>query len=124
MPDVGDGVVVQGLRDSVMFVDGWSGLGGRLVEMALVAACGEEGGVAGGPGSSEQGSVWLTVEDPVDDGSGSQLGCTSATACRRTTVAEQRWSGAGAWVRKWWKGKSFGPACVLYSRAMQLEKAA
>jgi hypothetical protein len=44
MPDVGDGVVVQGLRDSVMFVDGWSGLGGRLVEMAPVAACVEEGG--------------------------------------------------------------------------------
>jgi hypothetical protein len=27
MPDVGDRVVVEGLQDSVMFMDGWSGLG-------------------------------------------------------------------------------------------------
>jgi hypothetical protein len=60
----------------------------------------------GGPGSSKQGSVWLAVEPLVDDGSGTRLGCTSATGCRRTTVAEQRWSGAGAWVWKWQKGEA------------------
>jgi hypothetical protein len=56
---------------------------------------------SGGPGSSEQGAVWLVVEAPVDDSSGTQLGYTSVTACRCTTVPEQRWSSAGVWVRKW-----------------------
>jgi hypothetical protein len=120
---------------------GWSGRTGAPglgdVHGRVVKAGGTAGGkwhqwlpavkkaaVVGGPGSSEQGSVWRAIEALVDDGSDSRLGCTSAMACRRTTVAEQRWSGAGAWVRKWWKAKSFGPACILYSRAMQLEKVA
>jgi hypothetical protein len=59
----------------------------------------------GGPGSSEQGSVWLAVEALVDDGSGTRLGCTSVMACWCTTVAEQRRSGARAWVQKWQKGE-------------------
>jgi hypothetical protein len=42
--DVGDGVVIEGLRDSVMFMDGWSGLGDGRWKIAPVAACGEEGG--------------------------------------------------------------------------------
>jgi hypothetical protein len=56
---------------------------------------------SGSLGSSGQGSAWLTVEAPVDDGSVPRLGCTSVTTCWRTTVAEKRQSGAGAWVRKW-----------------------
>jgi hypothetical protein len=44
MPNVGDGVVVEALRDLVMFVDGWSGLGDGQGKMTPVAACGEEGG--------------------------------------------------------------------------------
>jgi hypothetical protein len=73
---------------------------------------------SGGPGSSEQGSVWLVVEAPIDDGSGTRLGCTSVTACRCTTVAEQRQSSVGAWVWKWHgrRGKTFGPARALYRR--------
>jgi hypothetical protein len=42
-------VVVDGLQDSVMFVDGWSGLGDGRWKMALVASCGEEGGGVGRP---------------------------------------------------------------------------
>jgi hypothetical protein len=79
---------------------------------------------SGGPSSSEQGSIWLVVEAPVDNGSGTILGCTSVTACRRTTVAEQRRSGAGAWMWKWQKGEAFSPARALYSHARRLEKAA
>jgi hypothetical protein len=72
---------------------------------------------SGGLGSSEQGSVWLAVEAPVDDGSGTRLGCTSAMACRCSTVAEQRWSSAGAWVWKWQKGEDLRPcACSLQPR--------
>jgi hypothetical protein len=44
--------------------------------------------VSDGLGSSEKGSVWLVVEAPVDDGSGTRLGCTSVMACRCTMVAE------------------------------------
>jgi hypothetical protein len=47
--DVGDRVVVEGLRDSVMFVDGWSGLGDGPWKMAPVAACSEEGSSIGQP---------------------------------------------------------------------------
>jgi hypothetical protein len=43
MQDVGDGVVVVGLQNSVLFVDGWSGLGLGQWKMASVAAYGEEG---------------------------------------------------------------------------------
>jgi hypothetical protein len=63
-----------------------------------------------GPGSSEQGLVWLRVEAPVDDGSGTRLGCTSAMACWRTTVAEQRRSGGGAWLWKWRKAEDLRPS--------------
>jgi hypothetical protein len=39
-------------------------------------------------------------------------------------VAEQRRSGAGAWVWKWWKGEELRPVRGLYSHARRLEKAA
>jgi hypothetical protein len=42
-PDVGDRAVVEGLWDSAMFVDEWSGLGDGRWKTASVAACGEEG---------------------------------------------------------------------------------
>jgi hypothetical protein len=42
MPDVGDGVVVEVLRDLVMFVDRWSGLGDGRWKMAPVAVYDEE----------------------------------------------------------------------------------
>jgi hypothetical protein len=48
-------VVIEGLWDSVMFVDGWSGLGDGRRKMALVAACGEEGGGVGRPWQLETG---------------------------------------------------------------------
>jgi hypothetical protein len=48
-------VVIEGLWDSVMFVDGWSGLGDGRRKMALVAAYGEEGGGVGWPWQLETG---------------------------------------------------------------------
>jgi hypothetical protein len=45
--DVGDGVVVEGLLNSVMFVDGWLGLVDGRWKTALVAAYGEDGGGVG-----------------------------------------------------------------------------
>jgi hypothetical protein len=47
--DVGDGVVVEGLQDLVMLVDGWSGLGNGRWKTAPVAARGEEEGGVGRP---------------------------------------------------------------------------
>jgi hypothetical protein len=46
---VGDGVVIEGLWDSMMFMDGWSRLGDSRWQTAPVAACGEEGGGGGRP---------------------------------------------------------------------------
>jgi hypothetical protein len=45
---------------------------------------------AGGPSSSELGSTWLVVGAPVDDRSGTQISCWSATTCQHTATAEQR----------------------------------
>jgi hypothetical protein len=75
---------------------GWGTVDGRR-HQSLPAV---KKAAAGGPGGSKQGSAWLAIGAPVDVGSGTQLGCMSATACRHTTVAEQRRSGAGAWVWK------------------------
>jgi hypothetical protein len=49
MLNVGDGVVVEGCWDSVMFVDGWSALEYGRWKMAPVAAYSEDGGGVGWP---------------------------------------------------------------------------
>jgi hypothetical protein len=89
--DVGDVVVIEGLWDSVMFVDGWSGLEDDWWKMAPVVACSEEGGgvrwpwqlragvsMACGWGSSWwqlRHSTWLHVSDglPVHNGAGAEV---------------------------------------------------